>query len=110
MYCIVLHGIVLLALARGLYLARHLPTLYLLTNITVLHVSLPGAYSNRSNDNASTIVQASILVVVVEGGLLQGGRAEEGDEPPHQLHPGQITFIFNFIQHNLFQQPYLPNI
>ena len=69
-----------------------------------------GSGRTRQLSGNGRTYQVSILVVVVEGGLLQGGRAEEGDQPPHQLHPGQITFIFNIIQRNLFRQPHLPNI
>ena len=34
------------------------------------------------------------LVVMVERLFLQGCRSQEGDQPPHQLHQGQVTFMF----------------
>ena len=64
-------------------------------------VVVEGGSGVNSSGNGRTY-QVSILVVVVEGVLLQGGRAEEGDQPPHQLHPGQVALIFNMFQHNLF--------
>ena len=40
LHCMVLHGIVLLASARGLYLARHLPTLLVLKAIKEFAIKL----------------------------------------------------------------------
>ena len=34
------------------------------------------------------------LVIMVERLFLQGCRSQEGDQPPHQLHQGQVTFMF----------------
>ena len=42
----VLHGIVLLASARGLYLARHLPTLYIYIEETMM-IYLHGSFAPR---------------------------------------------------------------
>ena len=45
----VLHGIVLLALARGLYLARHLPTLY---DIFLIDITLSDGRPLSEDDRA----------------------------------------------------------
>ena len=61
----VLHGIVLLASARGLYLARHLPTLYIHIYIYALFLSLKVSDLYELVQYAGNIVPRLYLLITV---------------------------------------------